>query len=516
MSDSPAGPPEKSSSQSPIPSSAHATALETAAHIQAGRLSAVTVAENAFERIAALDDDIQGFNLLTRSLALEAAADIDRRARAGETLPLLAGAPIAIKDNLNIAGLPTTCSSRILEGYVSPYDATVVQKVRAAGLPILGKTNLDEFAMGSSTENSALRVTRNPWDLQRIPGGSSGGSAAVVAAQMTPLSLGSDTGGSVRQPAAMCGIVGVKPTYGLVSRYGLVAFASSLDQVSPFARTVRDAAALLQVIAGFDPLDSTSIPDRPVPDYLAAIEARPDIEGLRVGVIQELDGEGMQAEVAASLGAAREAFEAMGARVQPISIPSIRYAVAAYYILATAEASSNLGRYDGVRYGMRVEEAGMDLKRMYQKTRALGFGPEVKRRIMLGTFCLSAGYFDAFYGKAQKARALIRHELRHAFDSVDILICPTAPTTAFRLGEKLNDPVSMYLSDIATIPVNMAGIPALSLPCGFDAQGLPIGLQLLAPHLGEDTLFRAAAAFEARSGLRNLTPGRLAAVQGAR
>ncbi len=480
------------------------TALELHEAIQSGQQTALSVLDDVYNKIAEHEPAIEGFNCLTQELARETAREVDRRVQVGETLPLLAGVPIAIKDNINIKGYPTTCSSRILEGYVSPYDATVYQKLKQHLMPVIGKTNLDEFAMGSSTETSALKITKNPWDLSRVPGGSSGGSAAVVSANMVPLSLGSDTGGSVRQPASLCGITGIKPTYGLVSRYGLVAFASSLDQISPFGQNVKDTAALLQVISGADELDSTSIKNHPEPNYLQCIDQ--DISDLRIGVIQELQNDAIQPEVLKSIQDAVQTFESLGATTQPVSLPSFQYAVAAYYILATAEASSNLGRYDGVRYGQRVEEPDSDLHTMYRKTRSQGFGPEVKRRIILGTFCLSSGYYDAFYAKAEKARELMRHELRKAFEQVDILVCPTSPSTAFKIGEKLNDPVNMYLSDIATIPVNMAGIPAISIPCGFDQQHLPIGLQLMGPHQSEARLFQAAYAFEQKTGLCNLIP----------
>jgi len=480
------------------------SALELFHAIQNGGTTATEVVNNSFAQITAQDSHIQGFLALTQNQALETAAIVDQKAKAGNKLPLLAGVPIALKDNINVLGIETTCASQILKGYVSKYDATVVSKLKANLLPIVGKTNLDEFAMGSSTENSAFQKTKNPWDLDRVPGGSSGGSAAVVSAGMVPLSLGSDTGGSVRQPAALCGLVGVKPTYGAVSRYGLVAFGSSLDQISPFARTVKDAAALLEVISGYDPLDSTSEAQADNFKFLNTIDN--GIAGLKIGVIEELSGEGFQPEVSEATEKAIETLKAQGATVHKISLPSFKYAVAAYYIVATAEASSNLGRFDGVRYGLRVEDSQTDLHTMYKKTRAQGFGPEVKRRIMLGSFCLSAGYFDAFYGKAQKTRELIRRELATAFTQVDALVCPTSPTTAFKLGEKADDPVSMYLSDIATIPVNLAGIPAMSIPCGFDKGGLPIGIQLLGPHWGEETLFRLAQAYETASGFANLTP----------
>lgn len=483
------------------------TALSLHEQIKSGQKSAVSVLEQAFQQIDAVDGKVGAFNSLTRELAVETAAEVDRKVQAGEELPLLAGVPLAMKDNINVKGYPTTCSSKILEGYVSPYDATVTLKVKSHLLPIVGKANLDEFAMGSSTENSATKLTRNPWDLERVPGGSSGGSAAAVASEQTLLSLGSDTGGSVRQPAALCGLVGLKPTYGLVSRYGLVAFASSLDQVSPFARNVKDTAAILQVIGGFDDRDSTSLKYQ-LPNYLDSIDK--PVEKLKVGIIGELNGEGMQPEVAEAFRKSIETFEKMGAEIHTLSIPSIKYAVASYYIIATAEASSNLARFDGVRYGQRVE--GENIYETYCKTRAQGFGPEVKRRIVLGTFSLSSGYYDAYYGKAQKVRKVLKSEFDKAWQQVDVLICPTSPSTAFKIGEKANDPVSMYLSDIATIPVNLVGIPAINVPCGFDHSNLPIGLQIMGPHLSEEKLFRVSQMFETATGLANLSPAAALAV----
>jgi aspartyl-tRNA(Asn)/glutamyl-tRNA(Gln) amidotransferase subunit A len=483
------------------------SALSLHEQIKSGKRNAVELLQEAYQRIDAVDNKVGAFNALSRDLALQMAEEVDRKVKAGESLPLLAGVPLAVKDNINVKGYATTCSSKILDGYVSPYDATVTQKVKSHLLPIVGKTNLDEFAMGSSTENSAIHITRNPWDLDRVPGGSSGGSAAAVASSQTLISLGSDTGGSVRQPAALCGLVGLKPTYGLVSRYGLVAFASSLDQISPFARNVKDTAAVLQVIAGFDHRDSTSL-NFDIPNYLGNIDK--PVEKLKIGIISELNGEGMQPEVAASFQQAIDTFKKLGAEVHTFSIPSIKYAVASYYILATAEASSNLARFDGVRYGLRVE--GETIYDTYCKTRAQGFGPEVKRRIMLGTFSLSSGYYDAYYGKAQKIRKVLKNEFDKAWQQVDVLICPTSPTTAFKIGEKKDDPVSMYLSDIATIPVNLVGIPAINIPCGFDHQKLPIGLQLMGPHLSEDKLFRVAQAFETATGLANLIPAELSPV----
>lgn len=482
------------------------TALSLADDIRQGQRTAVSVVEDVYKQLEGKDQQaLGGFLSMTQTLALEMAADVDKKAKAGNPLPVLAGVPIAVKDNINVKGYPTTCASKILAGYVSPYDATVTEKLYQHGLPIIGKTNLDEFAMGSSTENSALQMTRNPWNTECVAGGSSGGSATVVSAAQTLLSLGSDTGGSVRQPAALCGIVGLKPTYGLVSRYGLVAFGSSLDQVSPFARNVADTAALLEVIAGFDAKDSTSIQPKPV-KYLSDLQAEDTstLKGLKVGIIQQLNGQGMQAAVQARFQAAVDTFKTLGATVIEIPIAGIEQAVAAYYIVATAEASSNLARFDGVRYGLRVE--GKDINSTYAKTRAEGFGPEVKRRIMLGTFALSSGYYDAYYGKAQKARKFLSQEFAKAFAQVDVLICPTSPSTAFKIGEKANDPVSMYLSDIATIPANLVGIPAISIPCGFDEKNLPIGLQLSGPHLSEGVLLRVAQAFEQATGLCNLTP----------
>ncbi len=483
------------------------TALKLSEQIQSGEVKAVDVLNQTYAHIDQVDGQIGAFISQTRDLAFEVAEGVDKKAQAGEKLPLLAGVPIAVKDNINVQGFPTTCSSKILKGYVSPYDATVACKLKNHLLPVVGKTNMDEFAMGSSTENSAIQVTRNPWDTSRVPGGSSGGSAAVVASGQTLISLGSDTGGSVRQPAALCGLVGVKPTYGLVSRYGLVAFASSLDQISPFAKNVHDAAALLEVIAGLDKQDSTSIEPQQGTRYLEQLnrDEKLGVQNLRIGVITELNGEGMQPEVAEAFQQAVKTFEGLGAEVHQIAIPSIRHAVATYYLIATAEASSNLARFDGVRYGMR--EDGKDVNSMYCKTRANGFGTEVKRRIMLGTFALSAGYYDAYYGKAQKVRQLLKQEFDQAWAQVDVLICPTSPTTAFKIGEKISDPVGMYLSDISTIPVNLVGIPAISIPCGFDQNKLPIGLQVMGPHLSESTLFRVARAFEKETGLLNLMPG---------
>ncbi|MGH3023029.1 MAG: Asp-tRNA(Asn)/Glu-tRNA(Gln) amidotransferase subunit GatA [Gaiellaceae bacterium] len=406
------------------------------------------------------------------------------------------GVPIAHKDVITTKGIPTTAGSRILEGYTPVFDSTVAARCKAAGLPIIGKTNLDEFAMGSSTENSAFFPTANPWDLARVPGGSSGGSAAAVAARMSPLAVGTDTGGSIRQPAALCGVVGAKPTYGRVSRYGLVAYASSLDQIGPFATNVADAALLLEAIWGHDPSDSTSIPGAPEP-------IRPTIDdgvsGLRVGIVSELsEVDGIEADVAAALGRARSLLEDAGAKTDVVSVPSVEYGLPAYYLIAPAEASSNLARYDGVRYGLRVD--GADVASMNAATRAAGFGAEVKRRIMLGTYALSAGYYDAYYGQAQRVRTLIIDDLARAYERFDVLVAPTSPTTAFPLGARTEDPLAMYLSDVCTITANLAGIPAISVPAGLDSGGLPVGVQVLAPALGEATMFRAARALERAFG----------------
>jgi len=455
-----------------------------------------------YTRIERVDDKVCAYHLLMRDSALEAADEADREMACDRVRPLL-GIPIALKDNLCTRQGTTTCSSKILEHYVSPYDATVVVRLRQAGAVVLGKTNMDEFAMGSSTENSAFRPTRNPWDLSRIPGGSSGGSAAAVAADMAVAALGSDTGGSIRQPASCCGVVGLKPTYGRVSRYGLVAFASSLDQIGPMTHDVKDAALLLGVLAGYDPKDSTSA-DLPVSDYVSALTG--NIEGLRIGLPREYFIEGIEPEVSASIEAAVATLRTRGAIVTDISLPHTEYAIAVYYILATAEASANLARYDGVRYGLRAMSAGSDLTAMYQNSRSQGFGPEVKRRILLGTYVLSSGYYDAYYKKAQKVRTLIREDFDRAFQSVDVILTPTAPTVPFRLGEKTADPLQMYLSDIFTISVNLAGIPAISVPCGFSSEGLPIGLQMMARPFDEAGLLNAAYTYEQAVGFHEKRP----------
>jgi aspartyl-tRNA(Asn)/glutamyl-tRNA(Gln) amidotransferase subunit A len=468
------------------------TAVAIAAAVRSGARSARSVVEEHLARIGAREAELHAFNLVMTDSALAQADEVDRQVAAGEDPGPLAGVPLALKDNLCTTGVPTTCSSKILEGWRPPYDATVVERLRAAGAVAVGKTNLDEFAMGSSTENSAFGPTRNPHDPSRVPGGSSGGSAAAVAAGFAPLALGSDTGGSIRQPAAFCGIVGAKPTYGAVSRYGLVAFASSLDQIGPFAATVADAARLLEVISGHDERDSTSIPEGPL---VLSDQLERGVEGLRVGIVKELlDAEGIAPDVAVRTRAAVEALESAGAKVEEVSVPAVIYGLSAYYLIAPAEASSNLARYDGVRYGLRVDAPTTG--EMYDRTRTAGFGAEVKRRIMLGTYALSAGYFDAYYGKAQKVRTLIIRDFDAAYERCDVLLSPTAPTTAFELGAKA-DPLAMYLNDICTIPSNLAGHPAISVPFGVGDDGLPIGMQIMAPALGEATMFRVAAALEA-------------------
>ncbi len=458
-----------------------------------GDFSSEEVTRAVLGRIASVEPAVRAYLRVDAGAALAAARRADREAPAPDARPALWGAPLALKDNLCTRGVPTTCASRILEGFVPPYDAAVVERLRAAGAVFLGKTNLDEFAMGSSTENSAFGATRNPWDTATIPGGSSGGSAAAVAAGECLAALGSDTGGSIRQPAACCGIAGLKPTYGRVSRYGLVAFASSLDQIGPMARSVEDCAILLEGIAGHDPRDSTSVP-APVPPYAERLgDGR--LDGLTVGLVREFFAAGLEADVERAVREALRTLEGRGARVREVSLPHGKHSVAVYYILATAEASSNLARYDGVKYGRRAAGA-RDLLEQYCRSRAEGFGPEVRRRIMLGTYALSSGYYDAYYRKAQQVRTLILEDFTAAFREVDLLAGPTAPTAAFRVGEKSDDPLQMYLSDIFTISVNLAGVPGLSLPCGFTAGGLPIGLQLIAPAFGEETLLRAGHAYQ--------------------
>jgi len=457
-----------------------------------GETTSVALTQAILERILAVDNDIRAYLTLTPEAALAQAEAADVARAAGRDAPLL-GLPIALKDNISTQGIETTAGSKILDGYVPPFDATIVRRLKAAGAVILGKTNLDEFAMGSSTENSAFFPTRNPWDLSRVPGGSSGGSAAAVAAGEALAAVGTDTGGSVRQPAALCGVVGVRPTYGRCSRYGLVAFASSLDQPGPLTRDVTDAALMLQVMAGHDPLDGTTWPEA-TPDYVAALV--PDVRGLRIGVPREYLATGLQPDVERAVRAALQTFVALGAQVEEVQLPHTDDALATYYLIAPAEASANLARFDGIRYGFRAAGDFETVGDLYARTRGAGFGPEVQRRIMLGTYALSAGYYDAYYLKAQKVRTLIKGDFDAAFAHVDLIVGPTSPTTAFRLGERTADPMQMYLADVFTLAQALAGIPALSLPCVFDADGLPIGLQLVAPALQEARLFRAAFAYE--------------------
>ncbi|HEU4668405.1 MAG TPA: Asp-tRNA(Asn)/Glu-tRNA(Gln) amidotransferase subunit GatA [Arthrobacter sp.] len=480
------------------------SAAALAEKLAAGEVTSVEATQAYLDRIAEVDGGARGVNAFLHVNAEEAlavAAEVDAIRAAGgaeaEALHVLAGVPIAVKDLIVTVGQPTTAGSKILEGWHSPYDATVVERLRAAKMPILGKTNLDEFAMGSSTEHSAYGPTRNPWDLDRIPGGSGGGSAAAVAAFEAPLALGTDTGGSIRQPGAVTGTVGVKPTYGSVSRYGAIAMASSLDQIGPVSRTVLDSALLHQVIGGHDPRDSTSLPD-PLADLVAAAKTG-NVEGLRIGIIKELHGEGYQAGVENRFNDALELLKDAGAEIVEVSCPNFQYALGAYYLIMPSEASSNLAKFDGVRYGLRVlpEEGPMTIERVMGATRAAGFGDEVKRRIILGTYALSAGYYDAYYGSAQKVRTLVQRDFDAAFTVADVLISPTAPTTAFRLGEKLDDPLAMYLNDVATIPANLAGVPGLSLPGGLaDEDGLPVGIQLLAPAREDARLYRVGAVLE--------------------
>jgi aspartyl-tRNA(Asn)/glutamyl-tRNA(Gln) amidotransferase subunit A len=494
------------------------TATQLRSHLVSGDVSSVEVARAYLERIEQCDSKVAAFLWTDPAWTLEAAARVDQRRTRGEAMGVLAGLPVAIKDLLCTRGLPTTCGSRMLADYRPPYNATVVERLVNADGILLGKTNMDEFAMGSSTENSAVTITRNPWDLQRVPGGSSGGSAASVAAGMAPLSIGSDTGGSIRQPASFCGVVGLKPTYGRVSRYGLIAFASSLDQIGPLGRTVEDVALLLEAIAGHDRADSTSAP-QPVPAYSQSVHQ--PLRDLKLGVISEHYSQGLDAEVAQLTHAAIDVFRGLGADVRSVSMPHSRYGIASYYLIAPSEASSNLARYDGAHYGYRTDEVAMmqeldaererlsaagderrldaldsPLVRMYRRTRAEGFGPEVKRRIMLGTYALSAGYYDAYYLKALKVRRLIRADYDQAFDQVDFLVGPVAPTPAFRVGELVDDPLALYLQDLYTVGANLAGIASISLPCGFTASGLPVGLQLQAPPFEEERLLRAAAMYQ--------------------
>ncbi len=490
------------------------SALELRDAIAAGEISAAEATRAYLDAVETLDKNLYAYNEVFSERAMTRAGKIDRNRSAGEPLPPLAGVPVAVKDNICTSFGRTTCSAKILENFHAPYDATVVGKLESAGAIILGKTNMDEFAMGSSTENSAFNATRNPWDTSRVPGGSSGGSAAAVAARMCAAAVGSDTGGSIRQPAAFCGCVGLKPTYGRVSRYGLVAFGSSLDQIGPLSRNVADAAMMLEAIAGYDPHDSTSV-DKPVPDYLASLDK--PMEKLRVGLIKEFHSESLDAEIRAAVDKAAKIYRDAGAEIIEVSLPHSRvdtdeggqlssYAVACYYLIATAEASSNLARYDGVHYGRRTADKVADIIELYSRSRAEGFGDEVKRRIMLGTYALSSGYYDAYYLKALKVRRLIKNDFDKAFENCDVLLAPTAPETAFKIGEKTADPLTMYLSDIYTISANLAGIPGISIPAGLSSAGLPLAVQLLGGVFAEETLLRSARMYEKASGISRLTP----------
>lgn len=467
-------------------------------------LRAVEIAEQHLRHLRAHEGELDAFNTVTEDLALRQAEHIDRLVEANKPLPPLAGVPVALKDNMCVSGFPTTCSSRILENFVPPYHGAVSEKLIAAGALILGKTNMDEFAMGSSTENSAFKKTKNPWNTATVPGGSSGGSAVSVASGSTAIAFGSDTGGSIRQPASFCGVAGMKPTYGLVSRFGLVAYASSLDQIGPFGKCVDDIALALSVIAGHDERDSTSY-TRELPDFVG--ESKLPVKGMRVGLIQELTGEGVEPEVNQAMEEAVKVLRDQGVIVEEVSMPYLKHALPVYYLIATAEASSNLARFDGVRYGLRDTDAS-DLLSMYLQTRHSGFGAEVKLRIMLGTYALSSGYYDAYYKKAQQVRRLIRNEFDEQFSKYDLLISPTSPSVAFEFGSKSEDPLTMYLSDIATIPANLAGIPGISINCGSGRYGLPVGLQILGPALGDAAVLRLARAFESATSFHNMRPGK--------
>ncbi len=480
------------------------TAAGIAARVRSGELSPTEVVKAYLARIQRVDPKIQAFLEVYEAQALADAKRLEDKLARKEPLGRLAGVPVAIKDNMLMEGRQIWCGSKILQGFRSPYDATAIARLKAADAILIGRANMDEFAMGSSTENSAYFKTKNPWDLARVPGGSSGGSTAAVAARLAPLGLGSDTGGSIRQPAALCGVVGLKPTYGLVSRYGLVAFASSLDQIGPLATNVEDAALALTAIAGHDPRDSTSAP-RAGEDYVAALAG--SIKGLRIGLPKEYFIEGLDPEVSKLIQQARRDLEKLGAVFTEVSLPHTEHAVSVYYIIAPSEASANLARFDGIRYGFSAAKNGAaNLLEVYEKTRAEGFGPEVKRRIMLGTYALSSGYYDAYYGKAQRVRTLIKRDFEEAFKSVDLLLTPTSPTAAFKFGEKTSDPLQMYLSDIFTIPCNMAGISGVSVPCGFTTAGLPVGLQLLGRPFEEGLLLRAAARYEEATAWRKAPP----------
>ncbi len=478
------------------------TAHEVINLIRKKKITAYEVMQDIFNQIDRVDNLIRAFLVLNKEEALKQAKEIDIKVKNGEKLPPLAGVAVAVKDIIATQGTETTCGSKILKGFVPPYNATVINNLKEAGAIIIGKTNMDEFAMGSSTENSAFFSTHNPWDLKRVPGGSSGGSTAAVAADETLVALGTDTGGSVRQPASLCGMVGLKPTYGRVSRYGLVAYASSLDQIGSITKDVTDCALLMKVISGHDNMDSTSV-NMEVPDYLKSCQA--GIKDLKIGVPKEYFIEGIDPEVKDALDKALKIFEKLGAKIEETSLPHTEYSLPTYYLIATAEASSNLARYDGVQYGYRVEDYE-DLSSMYQKTRSEGFGSEVKRRIMLGTYALSSGYYDAYYLKAQKVRTLIKEDFDKAFRKYDILITPTSPTPAFKLKEKVSDPLTMYLSDIYTITINLAGIPAISLNCGYSKNNLPIGIQIIGKHFSEETILRAAFNFEQNNDVEKKKP----------
>ena len=473
---------------------------EAHAQLTSRQISSVELTQACLDRIDAVEDRVQSFLTLTPETALSQAADADRMLGAGEGGPLT-GVPVQIKDVMCTEGVPTTCASRMLENFVPVYNATAVERLMGQGAVMLGKGNMDEFAMGSSCENSAFHLTRNPWDLDRVPGGSSGGAAASVAAGEAIYALGSDTGGSVRQPAALCGVVGLKPTYGLVSRYGLIAFASSLDQIGPVGRSVMDCALALNAIAGHDPRDATSVRREPT-DYTATLGQ--DIKGMRLGVPEEYFVDGMDSGARKAVEEAVSTLEGLGASVRPVSLPTTRYALACYYIIAPSECSANLARYDGVKYGYSYQDTN-DMWEAMEKTREYGFGPEVTRRVMLGTYALSSGYYDAYYLKAQRARTLIRQDFDRVFQDVDALVTPTSPVTAFKIGEKTGDPVQMYLIDVCTLPVNIAGLPGLSVPCGF-SDGLPVGMQFIGPHFSEETLLRTARAYEAATEWSSARP----------
>ncbi len=468
------------------------SAKEQSEALRNKEVSALELTQAVYDQIDAVESKIGAYNSLTKDYAIETAKKVDEKIKSGETLPPLAGIPLALKDNMNLKSYPTTASSKILSNFISPYDATVTLKLKENLIPIIGKANMDEFAMGSSNENSATKIVHNPWNLNKVPGGSSGGSAAAVAAGEATVALGSDTGGSIRLPASYCGLVGLKPTYGRVSRYGLIAFASSLDQIGPITRTVEDSAMLLNVIAGHDEKDSTSL-NEPVPDFTK--ELNNDLKGVKIGYIKELCTEGLSGDVENAVKKSIETYKSMGAEIIEISLPLIKYSIAVYYIVATAEASSNLARFDGVKYGYRTKNPE-NLYDMYVKTRAEGFGEEVKRRIMLGTYALSSGYYDAYYKKAQQLRRLVKQDFDNAFSKVDVLLAPTCPHTAFDLGSKIEDPLSMYLTDIATITANLAGIPAMNIPVGLDSDNMPIGLQLLSDCLNETKLLNVAFKLE--------------------